>query len=256
MAPVSPALATVVTLEPPDLDQSLKIIQDTFQATSAVYLEDLKNFKPIARETLLKLADRFDEVALPLLTAGLMTSRGLALTLRRHLPIHIRKATLSAMLREDKKRTREGNPLLNKDELIKLAQAEEGFVLEFEAEMRAAGQIEPDARPIEDVPKLHDTKPPRARSPERKPATLLQDRLGPLNKDARDKSGPGGDKRPDVRLCHNCNKPGHLARFFTAKPTSTPPAPPTKKAEDFGQHKTEGHTCESCGKLGHTQEQC
>ena len=89
--PHSPLFNAVVTLEPPELDEFLKIIQDTFQAASAVYLEDLKNFKPIPRETLLKLADRFDEAAQPLLTAGLMTSRGLALTLRQHLPAHIRK---------------------------------------------------------------------------------------------------------------------------------------------------------------------
>ena len=76
--PINPALDNVVTLEPPDLEKFLKIIQDTFQAASAVYLGDLKNFKPVPRETVLKLADRFDEVAQPLLTAGLMTSKGLA----------------------------------------------------------------------------------------------------------------------------------------------------------------------------------
>ena len=111
--PIDPVLDTVVTLEPPDLEEFLKIIEDTFQAASAIYLDDLKNFKPVPRETLLKLADRFDEVAQPLLTAGLMTSRGLALTLRRHLPAHIRKSTISAMLREDKKRTRGDLPLLD-----------------------------------------------------------------------------------------------------------------------------------------------
>ena len=38
-------------------------------------------FSALPRESLIKLADRFDEVSLPLLTAGLMTSRGPALTL-------------------------------------------------------------------------------------------------------------------------------------------------------------------------------
>ena len=117
---------------------------------------------------MLKLADRFDEVALPLLTVGLMTSRGLALTLRGHLPIHIRKATINAMLWEDKKRAKYQKPLLNKDELIKLAQDDEGFLLEFEAEMRAAGQ-EPDARQLEEGAKTHDSsKLYRTRSPDRK----------------------------------------------------------------------------------------
>ena len=68
------------THEPPDLDEFLKIIQETFQAASAVYSEDLRNFKPIPRKILLKLADRFDEVALQLLIAGLTTTRDLALT--------------------------------------------------------------------------------------------------------------------------------------------------------------------------------
>ena len=50
---------------------------------------------------LLKLVDLFDEVAVLLLTAGLMTSRGVALNLRGHVPSHIRKSTMAAMKRED-----------------------------------------------------------------------------------------------------------------------------------------------------------
>ena len=208
----------------------------------------------MARETLLKLADRFDEVALPLLTTGLMTSRGLALTLRRHLPIHIRKVTINAMLREDKKRAKYQTPLLNKDELINLAQEEEGFLLEFEAEMRAAGQ-EPDARQSEEVGKVHDSsKPPRTRSPDRKQHVPIQDRLGPLNRDVQDKSKPDGSEE---WLCHTCGKPGHIARNCpSSKSPATKPPPPTKKNGPLAEHKTHGHTCESCGKLGHTQKQC
>ena len=134
-----------------------------------------------------------------------MTSTGLALTLRRHLPIHIKKSTINAMLREDKKRTRGDLPLLDKDELVELTQQEEGFLLEFEAEMRAAGQ-EPDARQREDGGKNVDIpKTPRARSPKRR-FVPMNERLGHVNRDIRDKTLPRGGK-PENRICHNRNKP-------------------------------------------------
>ena len=90
--PVPPNKLDDPVEEPAELDGFLAIIQETFHAASAVYLEDLNAFTPHPRESLLKLADRFVEVAIHLLTAGLMTSRGLALTLRRHIPIHIKRA--------------------------------------------------------------------------------------------------------------------------------------------------------------------
>lgn len=78
--------------EPPELDEFFRIIRETFQAVSAVCIEDSTAFKPC--ESLLKLDDRFDEVVIPLLTASLMTCRRLALSHRQHLPIHIQKATV------------------------------------------------------------------------------------------------------------------------------------------------------------------
>lgn len=92
------------------------------------------------------MADRFDEVALSLLTASLMSSRGLALNLRRHIPIRIRRATLNAMNREDEKRFEMGQLLVDKEELMEPTQKREDFLLEFEVEMRAACQT-PDPRP-------------------------------------------------------------------------------------------------------------
>ena len=58
----------LVRPDTPELEEFLTIIQETFQAASAVYLEDLHSFSALPRESLIKLADRFDEVALPLLT--------------------------------------------------------------------------------------------------------------------------------------------------------------------------------------------
>ena len=106
---------------------------------SALILEDPKAFRLQPRESLIKMAENFDEVASPLLFAGLMTSRGLALNLRSHIPIHIRRATLNVMAREDERRFNEGELLTDKDELMALAQKKETFLLEFEAEMRGAG---------------------------------------------------------------------------------------------------------------------
>ena len=43
----------------------MEIIQTSFEAASAVFLEDLKAFRALPRESLVKMADRFDEVASP-----------------------------------------------------------------------------------------------------------------------------------------------------------------------------------------------
>ena len=59
--------------EPLDLNELVAIIQQTFQSAFAVYLEDLVAFIPHPRESLLKMADHFDEMAMPLLNAGLMS---------------------------------------------------------------------------------------------------------------------------------------------------------------------------------------
>ena len=49
---------------------------------------------------------------------------------------------------EDEKRFNEGELLTDKDELMVMAQKKEDFLLEFEAEMRAAG-LTPDPRATE-----------------------------------------------------------------------------------------------------------
>lgn len=111
------------------------------------------------------MADRFDEVAMPLLNAGLLTSRGLALNLRGHIPINIREVTMSTMRREDLKRIRNGDSLMDKNELIAIAQDEKGFLLKFDVEMQVAGQG-PDPRPKEEAGALHYPEvPPRPPQP-------------------------------------------------------------------------------------------
>ena len=222
VSPVQPDQLDDPILEPFELEEFLNIIQETFQAASAVYLEDLHTFSALPRESLIKLADRFDEVALPLLIARLMTSRGLALTLRRHIPMRIRRTTLNAMMREDERRFERGVLLVDKDELTAIAQRKEGFLREFEAEMRAARQVL-DPRPVSDdvVHQAVQTRPPRATSDhggnprdgrDVQDVRDVQDRLGTKPDDA---------PAPDNRECHICKRVGHIARNCTAAGASS-----------------------------------
>ena len=75
--PVRPHALEDLVEEPLSLNEFLAIIQETFQSASALYLEDLATFIPHPRESLLKMADHFDEVAMPLLNGGLMSSQGI-----------------------------------------------------------------------------------------------------------------------------------------------------------------------------------
>ena len=155
---------------------------------------------------------------------------------------------------------------------MKMAQAEEGILLEFEAEMRAAGQV-PDLRLVEEGA----IEPPVAARPHRQMAdrlgpqiaqelrdvlgmapAALRDRVGtPPTRDIRERLGTRieGTPLPDTRSCHQCGRVGHLARNCPVKPT-TGAIPPNNRADPLAAHKTAGHTCESCGKPGHTTTQC
>ena len=183
-----------------------------------------------------------------------MTSRGLALTLRRHIPVHFRWTTLTATMREDEKRFERGAPLADKDEVMAIAQRIEGFLLEFEAEMRAAGQV-PDPRPVSDDV-VYQAIPPC-------PPRPMGDRGGnPRDvrdvRDVRDRLGNKIDDAPpfDTRACHNCKKVGHIAKNCTAAGPSALPKPPASRPDTMAAHKTAGAVCESCGKPEHTMAQC
>ena len=92
------------------------------------------------RSRVMKLATTFDEVAIPLELAGLMTSKNLALTLWKHIPTYLKKGVFAEMTRLDKKRERDAEPLVDKDDLITIAREEERRLLHFEAKMRGAGR--------------------------------------------------------------------------------------------------------------------
>lgn len=137
------------------------------------------------------------------------------------------------------------SPPIDIGELLQLAHVKEKFILESEKEMRGVGQI-PDARPTEDTTIYPNTSQVAQEQPtERKLSPELHDRLGPCCSIVHYRQSPSREKTSDVRKCHSCDKIGHLARNCSIKPTTTP--------QKFKfQHKTEGHMCEACGKLGHT----
>ena len=84
----------------------MALLETTFKASQASFLDKFHNFVTIPDEGLLELADRFDENAIPLLAARLITERDLTLTLRKHIPIYLRKDTFSRMRTKDRNRKR------------------------------------------------------------------------------------------------------------------------------------------------------
>ena len=198
--------------EPDDLEEFLAEIRISFQSASASFFEDLKSFRGVPREPLIRLTDRFDEVAEPLLAAGLMTTRGLALNLRAHIPAHLRKATLEAMMRQDMIRYKKGLPMTDKDELLRLAQDAESFLLEFETEMRAAG-LTPDER--------HTDSGQPAPPPHKPTHRPMEERLGGGNRDVRERLGPRVPPTQDTRECNHCKQIGHIARLCPDLPPHT-----------------------------------
>ena len=107
--------------------------------------------------------------------------RNLALNSLKHIHVHIGGFTISVMSKEHKRRFGRGETLVDKDELIAMAQKEEGLLLEFEAEMRATGQVRDPRQtdranspaPLEAPPRLHHPMVEGLQHP-----SNLKDRLG------------------------------------------------------------------------------
>ena len=130
------------------------------------------------------MGTRFDEVADPLIENDQMTARHLALHFVTHLPSQIRKAVVSCMRREDRKRFVDKRPYVTKNELLAMAQEEEAWVLESEAKARGAGSpVHPRDNTEYKYPPL---PPPRLERP-------MEERLP---RDLRDRLGPRVDGRP------------------------------------------------------------
>ena len=135
---------------------------------STDYLNELANFRGAPKESLTKLAQRFEEIAGALVTNKQMTNRHLAIHFSTHLPAHVRKSAISWMDKEDKERwfAEPRQPPVTREELPRYAQKAEQWLLQFEADFRAAG-VTPRPRSSD------EHKNPYNR--ERKP---MEDRLG------------------------------------------------------------------------------
>ena len=111
-------------------------------------------------------------------------------------------------------------------------------------DFRAAG-VTPRPR-TSDEHKNHHRRPVEERLGARFPEPLLQ--LGSM-------------PQREIKLCHTCGKPGHLAKQCRSGPAPLLlPGPPARGAakgrEDLAAHKTEGATCTACKKVGHMEPQC
>ena len=94
-------------------------------------------------EGLLDVAARFDNLAIPLLNAHLTTERDLALVLRKHIPVFLRKKTFAKMETQDDKRRIRGEDPSTRQEMIAIARKVKMNIIAHEAEMRKCGEIPP-----------------------------------------------------------------------------------------------------------------
>ena len=120
-------------MEPPDLQGFFDRMKSSFRMASSNFRRELDSFRAVPKESLSRLGTRFDEVADPLIENDQMTARHLALHFVTHLPSYLRKAVVTCMRREDRKRFVDKRPYVTKNELLAMAQEEEAWVLESEA---------------------------------------------------------------------------------------------------------------------------
>ena len=196
----------VPVMEPPDLADFYAAIKSEFACASTNFLADLEAFRGDPKESLTKLSARFDEVADPLIADKHMTSRHLALHFSRHLPPYIRKATVAEMNKADSKRRKKKEPMVSKEELMRMAREHEADLLEAEAEFRAAA-LTPPPRDNSEFKHLVPHKDTDGKRMEDRLTPRMEDRLG-----ARTRKERGERSRAaETRACNACQKVGHLA---------------------------------------------
>ena len=170
------------------------------------YLDDVKNFTSLPGEGLLDLATRFDNLAIPLLNAHLTTERDLALVLRKHIPIFLRKMTFAKMETQDDKRRIRGKEPSTREEMIAIAREVEMNIIAHEAEMRKCGEIPPprSTDPCSYDAHAHvnvavevgvDARPKRPMADRLRDRVQLKDRLGSQVLDP---------NTLENRKCHRC----------------------------------------------------
>ena len=126
-----------------EVEEFLQMVVETFQSSQAAYLDDLCNFTAFPSQGMLDLATRFDNLAIPLLNAHLITERDLALVLRKDIPVFLRKKTFAKMETQDDKRRIRGEEPSMRQEMIAIAREVEMNIIAHEAKMRKCGEIPP-----------------------------------------------------------------------------------------------------------------
>ena len=124
-APITPADASNPALEPQEVEEFLLLMQLTFMPSPHTCLSDITYFSSNPAESIEDLSNRFEDIAFPLLHAGVMTTRGLTVLLHRHLPIDVRVVTIATMQLEDERRMKTGEALIDLGELLLLAHEKE-----------------------------------------------------------------------------------------------------------------------------------
>ena len=194
------------------MEEFLQVVAETFQSSQAAYLDDLRNFIALPSEELLDLATRFDNLAIPLLNAHLITKRDLALGLRKHIPIFLRKKTFAKMEAQDNKRRIRGEEPPTRREMIAIAREVEMNIIAHDAEMRKCGEIPPPrstdpssyeahAHVNAAVEVVEDARPKRAMANRLGERVQLKNRLG---------SRVVEPSIPNNRRCHRCQQEGHI----------------------------------------------
>ena len=112
---------TPAIYEPRDLEDFFTELKSSLCMASTDFLNELANFRGVPKESLTTLAQRFEEIAGPLLTNKQMTDRHLAIHFSTHLPAHVRKSATNRMDKEDKERwfAEPRLPPVTREELLK-----------------------------------------------------------------------------------------------------------------------------------------
>ena len=142
-APMAPDLRLDPVEEPEELEDFLHLVAETFKSSQAAYLDDFRKFTAMPGEGLLDLATRFDNLAIPLLSAHLTTERDLALVPCKHIPVFLRKKTFGKMETQDDKRRIRGEDPSTRQEMIAIAREVEMNIIAHEAQMRKCGELPP-----------------------------------------------------------------------------------------------------------------
>ena len=187
-APIRSDLRDPPTYEPQNLEELFVTLKSTFRMAATNFLSDLEKFRAQPKESLTKLANRFEEISGPFLSSKQISARHLALHFCTHLLAHIRKRATSMMDKEDMRRDEDvlHLPAVDKDELLKMAHRCEAWLLKSESDHRAPG-VTPQPRDTKEY--KHMPPPAKDKKPmEESLHTNVHGRLEPPDVGVKDKT--------------------------------------------------------------------